>query len=182
MKRLRIACVPLALLAMAAFAAPVQAQGSDFSGTWRLDADASEFPDFQGRGGGGRRGGGRRGGGGGPRGGGGAATLVIVQTAEMLIVEQQSDRGSRAVTYRLDGNESTNSGPGGAQTTRTRWDGAALVTEGTTEISTPRGDFSMGLTERRTLSDDGQTLTVASTRSTPRGEVNLNLVYRRDGA
>ena len=180
MKRLRIACVPLALLAMAALAAPVQAQGTDFSGTWRLDAGASEFPDFQGRGGGGRRGGG--GGPRGGRGGGAAATLVIVQTAEMLIVEQQSDRGSRAITYRLNGDESTNPGPGGAQTTRTRWDGAALVTEGTMEMSTPRGDFSMGLTERRTLSDDGQTLTVASTRSTPRGDVNLNLVYRRGGA
>ncbi len=183
MKRLRLAFV---LLAMAALAAPVGAQGTDFSGTWSLDADASELPDFGGggRGFGGGGGGGRRQGGGGRRGalglGGGARTLVIVQTAAMMIVEQQSDRGSRAVTYRLDGEESTNSGPRGEQTTRSRWDGAALVTEGTQAVSTPRGDFSLEFTERRTLSADGQTLTVEATRSTPRGDIDTTLVYRRE--
>lgn len=178
MTRLRTAFVPLALLAMAASAAPATAQGADFSGTWRLDADASELPDF---GGGGRRlfGGGRRQGGGGG-GLGGARTLVIVQTPAMLIVEQQSDRGSRAVTYRLDGEASTNSGPRGEQTTRSRWDGAALVTEGTQSVSTPRGDFSLEFTEWRTLSADGGTMTVESVRSTPRGDMEATLVYRRE--
>lgn len=177
--RLRVALVPLALLAMAALAAPAAAQGTDFSGTWRLDADASELPDFGGGGrlfggGGGRRQGGR----GGPA--GGARTLVIVQTPAMLIVEQQSDRGSRAVTYRLDGEESTSSGPRGEQTTRSRWDGAALVTEGTQSVSTPRGDFSLEFTEWRTLSADGATMTVETVRSTPRGDVEATLVYRRE--
>ena len=179
MTRLRIAFLPLALLAMAALAGPAAAQGTDFSGTWRLDADASELPDF---GGGGRlfggRGGGRQGGGGGPA--GGARTLVIVQTPAMLIVEQQSDRGSRAVTYRLDGEASTSSGPRGEQTTRSRWDGAALVTEGTQSVSTPRGDFSLEFTEWRTLSADGATMTVESVRSTPRGDMEATLVYRRE--
>ena len=178
MTRLRIVFVPLALLAMAALAAPAAAQGTDFSGTWRLDADASELPDF---GGGGRRlfGGGRRQGGGGG-GLGGARTLVIVQTPAMLIIEQQSDGGSRAVTYRLDGEESTNSGPRGAQTTVSRWDGAALVTEGTIEVETRLRDFSIAVTERRTLSADGQTMTIAATRTTPRGDVDSMLVYRRE--
>ena len=178
MTRLRMAFVPLALLAAAAVAAPSAAQSTDFSGTWRLDADASEFPDLGG-GGGGRlfgRGGGGRGGRGGP--GGGARTLVIVQTPAMLIVEQQSDRGSRAATYRLDGEESANSGPRGEQTSRSRWDGAALVTEGTQSVSTPRGDFSLEFTERRTLSTDGRTMTVASSRTTPRGDIDTTLVYR----
>ncbi len=178
MTRLRTVFVPLALLAMAALAAPAAAQGTDFSGTWRLDADASELPDF---GGGGRRlfGGGRRAGGGGG-GLGGAATLVIVQTPAMLIIEQQSDAGSRAVTYRLNGEESTNSGPRGAQTTVSRWDGAALVTEGTIEVETRLRDFSIAVTERRTLSADGQTMTIAATRTTPRGDVDSTLVYRRE--
>ena len=179
MTRLRIAFLPLALLAMAALAAPAAAQGTDFSGTWHLDADASELPDF---GGGGRlfggRGGGRQGGGGGPA--GGAPTLVIVQTPAMLIIEQQSDRGSRAATYRLDGEESTNSGPRGEQTARSRWDGAALVTEGTQSVSTRLRDFSLEFTERRTLSADGATMTVATVRSTPRGDVEATLVYRRE--
>ena len=182
MTRLRIVFVPLALLAMAALAAPAAAQGTDFSGTWRLDADASELPDFGGGFGGGGRGfggrGGRRQGGGGFA--GGARTLVIVQTPAMMIVEQQTDRGSRAATYRLDGEESTNSGPRGEQTARSRWDGAALVTEGTQSVSTPRGDFSLEFTEWRTLSADGQTMTVESVRSTPRGDIETTLVYRRE--
>ena len=179
MTRLRIAFVPLALLAMAALAAPAAAQGTDFSGTWRLDADASELPDFGGGGRGfGGRGGGRQGGGGGFA--GGARTLVIVQTPAMMIVEQQTARGSRAATYRLDGEESTNSGPRGEQTARSRWDGAALVTEGTQSVSTPRGDFSLEFTEWRTLSADGGTMTVESVRSTPRGDIESTLVYRRE--
>ena len=181
MTTLRTALVSLALLATAAYAAPAAAQGADFSGTWRLDADASEFPDF-GRGGRAFGGGGRGGGGGRAAAGrgGGAGTLVIVQTSAMLIVEQQSARGSRAATYRLDGEESTNSGPRGEQTSRSRWDGAALVTEGTQTVSTPRGDFTLEFTERRTLSADGQTLTVVATRSTPRGDLDGTLVYRRE--
>ncbi len=178
--RLRVALVPLALLAMAALAAPTAAQSTDFSGTWRLDADASELPDFEGRGrrfGG--RGGRRQGGGGGL--GGGARTLVVVQTPAALIIEQQSDRGSRAATYRLDGEESTNPGlMGGEQTTRSRWDGAALVTEGAQSVNTPRGDFTLEFTERRTLSADGQTMTVEASRSTPRGDIDTTLVYRRE--
>ena len=175
--RLRVALVPLALLAAAALAAPAAAQGTDFSGTWHLDADASELPDFGGRGRlfGGR--GGRRQGGG-PA--GGARTLVIVQTPAMLIIEQQSDQGSRAATYRLDGEESTNSGPRGEQTSRSRWDGAALVTEGTQSVSTRLRNISLEFTEVRTLSADGRTMTVETVRSTPRGDAEATLVYRRE--
>ncbi len=192
MTRLRMAFVPLALLAAAALAAPAAAQGTDFSGTWRLDADASELPDFgggrrlgggRGFGGGGRGLGGGRGPGGGGGGGlglGGARTLVIVQTGAMLIVEQQTGRGSRAVTYRLDGEESTSSGPRGEQTSRSRWDGAALVTEGAQSVDTPRGSFTLEFSERRTLSADGATMTVETTRSTPRGDIDTTLVYRRE--
>ena len=175
MTRLRIVFVPLALLATAVLAAPAAAQGTDFSGTWHLDADASELPDI---GGGGRLFGGGRRQGGGPA--GGARTLVIVQTPAMLIIEQQSDRGSRAATYRLDGEESTNSGPRGEQTARSRWDGAALVTEGTQSASTPLGNFTVEFAERRTLSADGQTMTVEATRSTRRGDIDSTLVYRRE--
>lgn len=195
MTRLRMAFVPLVLLAAAALAAPAAAQGTDFSGTWRLDADASELPDFggggrlfggggRGPGGGGRGfGGGGRGPGGGGRGGfglGGARTVVIVQTPAMLIIEQQSDRGSRAATYRLDGEESTSSGPRGEQTSRSRWDGAALVTDGAQSVDTPRGSFTLEFSERRTLSADGETMTVETTRSTPRGDIDTTLVYRRE--
>ena len=59
------------------------------------------------------------------------------------------------------------------------WDGAALVTHGSQTMSTPRGEFVLEMHERRTLSRDGQTMTVASTRTTPRGKIATTLVYRR---
>ena len=158
----------LASLALVvAFGAPAVAQGADFSGTWQLDQDASEIPQF---GGGGGRGGGQ---------GGRGATLVIAQTNDVLTIEQQADGGGRTVSYNLDGSESTNAGPRGEQTTTSRWDGEVLLTEGTMRASTPRGDFSMELIERRTLSSDGRTMTVESTRSTPRGDVTARLVYNK---
>ena len=58
--------------------APVEAQHTDFSGTWNLDRSASEIP--QGRGG--RRGSGRF-----P--GGGPATVTITQTDDEVVMEQQ---------------------------------------------------------------------------------------------
>ena len=87
-------------------AAPAQAQQPDFSGTWQLGRDASEIPEF---------GGGRRGGPGGF--GGAAATVVITQSSDLLTIEQQNPRGSRSVSYRLDGSESTSPGPRGDRVT-----------------------------------------------------------------
>ena len=165
-------------LTMAA-AATGAAQQADFSGTWHLDREASELPQPGGFAGG--RGGGRRFGGGGGRGfaGGAADTLVITQTADVLAVEQQSDRGSRTVRYRLDGSASTNPGPRGDVTTTSRWDGTLILTEGSQRVSTPRGEFSIDLAERRRLSADGQTMTVESTRTTPRGDITMTLVYTK---
>ncbi len=174
----------LASMALAVAAAgPVAAQGTDFGGTWHLDRDASEFPEFGGRRGGGGGGGfggrgGRRGGPGGVR--GGATTLVITQTADLLTIEQQSERGTtRTLSYHLDGSESSNEGPRGDLTSTSAWDGSALVTEGNQQLSTPRGDFSIDIVERRTLSDDGQTMTIESTRAMPFGDMAMTLVYTK---
>ena len=149
-------------------------QDTDFSGTWTLDRDASDLP--QGRFGDGGGGSGRRGPGGGMR-MGAAAIVVITQSDGELAIEQQGERGSRTITYRLDGNETTNAGPRGDMTTASRWDGAALVTTGSQQFSTPRGDFTMEITQRRMLSDDSQTMTVEATRTTPRGDITMTLVY-----
>ena len=163
---------------------PAEAQTPDFSGAWRLDRDASDMPERGagprgGRGGGpGRRGGGRPGGPGGF--GGPAAMFVITQSADLLTIEQQTPRGSRAVSYRLDGGESTSAGPRGDLVTTSSWDGATLLTVGTLEMSTPRGDFSVDVLEQRSLSADGRTLTVQSVRMLPFGEVASTLVYRKE--
>ena len=174
MKGTRIALMVLDLVATAM---PSLGQDPAFSGTWHLDRDASEFPEFGDRGSFGGRRGGPGGGRGGP--GGGVQTLVIEQSRDALIIDHQSARGSRMVSYRLDGRASTNPGPRGDQTTTSHWEGTTLVTEGTLALSTPRGDFSMDLVERLELDADRQTLTVESTRTTPRGAIAVTLVYRR---
>ena len=162
-------------------AGPARAQDIDFSGTWQLDRDASVLPERAagprgGRGGGPGRPGGRRGGGfGGP-----AATLVITQSSDLLTIAQQTARGSRSVSYRLDGSESTSSGPRGDLVTTSSWDGATLLTVGTLALSTPRGNASMDLVEQRSLSPDGRTLMVESMRMLPFGEFSTRLVYRKD--
>ena len=169
MKRV-LTLAALAVL-LGAPAATVSAQGTDFSGTWNLDRDSSELP--QGRGGG--RGGGGRGG----RGRLMAETLVISQTAASVTVEQQSDDQSRSIEYALDGSETTVQQGNGTLTVSASWDGATLVTEGTQSIETGRGNFTLDLTERRTLSSDGRTLTIETTRGTPRGSQTLRLVYQK---
>ena len=147
----------------------VYAQGTDFSGTWTLDRDASDLPQ-------------RRSGRGGRRSGPGiavAATTVINQSNNALIIEQQSERTNRSITYRLDGSQTTNTRPRGNMTTASRWNGAVLVTTGSQQFSTPRGDFTIEFTERRTLSNDGQTMTIESTRRTPRGNITITLIYNK---
>ena len=170
-----------ALAVLVAF--PAGAQTPDFSGTWQLDRDASVLPERGagprgGRGGGPGRGGPGRGGG--PGGFGAARTLVITQSSDLLTIEQQTPRGGRSVRYRLDGSESTSPGPRGDLVTTSSWDGATLLTVGTQEMSTPRGDFSMDIIEQRSLGADGLTLTVESVRMLPFGEVASTLIYRKD--
>ena len=159
------------------------AQGADFAGTWVLDKDRSDDPQaMRGGGGGGGRGGGGGGGRGGGRGGGMMlmpATLVITQSEAELIVEHQSGDRSRTFTYLLDGTESTNAGPRGDIVSSSHWDGGQLISEGSQTVSTPRGEFTLETREVRSLSEDGQTMTIVTTRTTPRGDRTLTLVYQR---
>ena len=108
-----------------------------------------------------------------------AATLVISQTATAVTVEQQSDGQSRTIEYALDGSETTVDVGRGTLTVTASWDGATLVTAGTQSIETGRGNFSFDITERRTLSSAGQTLTIETTRVTGRGTQTFTLVYRK---
>ena len=121
------------------------AQGTDFSGTWTLDRDASDLPQ-------------RRSGRGGRRSGPGIAV------AATTVINQSNNALAR---------------PRGNMTTASRWNGAVLVTTGSQQFSTPRGDFTIEFTERRTLSNDGQTMTIESTRRTPRGNITITLIYNK---
>ena len=157
--------LPVALLALVLATPPaVEAQEVDFSGTWTLDLDASELPER-------------------PRGGRfgqGGATVVVAQSDTELRMRQEGGGGSRTVTYALDGRRSTNETPLGPTTTTSRWEGSALVIEGDQELSTPAGAFTITLVQRQTLSDERQTMTLQSIRSTTRGDIEATLVFRRE--
>ena len=146
------------------------AQGKpDFAGTWVVDTvERPERPS------GGREGSGPGGGGG--RRGGPMAMLQkgqrvrITQTAERLSVTSTGESGEQTNSYALDGSESTNTSGRGTVKSRTKWEGAALVTEGTRNMEGPTGAMTLKTREVRSLSDDGRTMTLRTTVETPRGQ------------
>lgn len=168
MKRAAMFTIPAAALFVAASVVSVFAQTPDFSGTWKLDTDQSQIA--AGRGGGGRRGG---------RGGGTPDALVITQTAAELTIEESRGDQSRTLTYTLEGESSIPGGRGGDMTITSHWDGAMLVSEGSREVSFGGGGMTIETKEVRSLSADGQTLTVAVTRTTPQGANTNTFVYAK---
>ena len=205
MSHLRHVLIIAACVAALTQSAHVQ-EHPDFTGTWRVDrVDMSEPQrsdrgdrDF-GRGGGGGRGGrgglGRRGGGrlpGGARdrdGRGlerGAATLSegellrISQSEERLIITRDTPEGAVMTSYTLDGKETKNHpSPDEEVTSKTRWDGVALVTDSTQSIASRRGDISIKTRELLTLSDDRDTLTSTMTDETRLGKRTVTTVLSR---
>lgn len=153
-------CMPLAL----------NAQGSkaDFSGKWAFNAEKSELGQ-QGQGGG--------------RMGMGGGDFTATQAASLLTVERtRQGRDGQAMTttskYTLDGKESVNTmGMGESKSTAT-WsaDGKSLTI--VTKMSFERDGQSMEFTttEVWTLASPAS-LTVATTRNTPNGEVKTKMVY-----
>ena len=166
MKRAATLTMAAAALFVAAGVVSVVAQTPDFSGTWRLDTDRSQIT----------AGPGGRGGG---RGGGTPGALVITQTATELTMEQSMGDQSRTLTYTLEGESSIPAGRGGNMTIASHWDGATLVSEGSQELSFGGGGITIEVRQVRSLSADGQTLTVEVTRTTPRGAFTNTLVYTK---
>ncbi len=166
MKRAAMFTIPAAALFVAASVVSVFAQMPNFSGTWKLDTDRSQIAAGRG---------GRRGG----RGGGTPDTLVITQTATELTIEQSTGDRSRTLTYTLEGESSIPAGRGGNMTITSHWDGATLVSEGSREFSFGGGSITIERKEVRSLSADGQTLTVAVTQTTPQGANTNTLVYTK---
>jgi hypothetical protein len=111
--RHRVAVVTVAFVAAMATAA--FAQKTDFSGSWTLDADASQM-----------------GGGGGGGRGMMSGPLTVKQTGDTLTIERTFGDNKMTSTYKLDGTESTNSMMGrGGQSVEAKsiakWDGSKLV-------------------------------------------------------
>lgn len=151
-------CMPLAL----------NAQGSkaNFSGKWAFNAEKSELGD---------QGGGRMGMGGGD--------LTATQEANLLTVERtRQGRDGQTVNttskYTLDGKESVNTMGMGESKSTANWsaDGKSLTI--VTKMSFERDGQSMEFTttEVWTLNSPAS-LTIATTRTTPNGEVKTKLAY-----
>ncbi len=159
---------------------------TDFSGTWALDRARSDQPQF-GRGGGG---GGGQGGQRGER----TETLVIKQAGNDFVVTRKVTRGGQEMPpsvqkFTLDGKENKNvmqfGGRGGGEgrtsemVTKSKWNGTTLVIEGTQKMSTPGGDFDIGIKSEYALSEGGKTLTITTTRSQPDRDTTMKQVYTK---
>jgi hypothetical protein len=156
-----------ALAALSLATAPVVAQKPDFSGSWKLNAEASD--PMGGPGGGGQRG---------PGGMGRATELFITHSDSKIVIEAKMGDQSRVTTYYLDGRESKNPGMRGAEmTTKSTWAENTIVTEGENTMTTPMGEMTIKTREVRSMSADGKQMTVVLTTTTPQGERTRKTVY-----
>lgn len=87
----------------------------------------------------------------------------LVQTAETLTVERRAGGGRQKFVYKLDGTESVNVNGRSTRTTKSHWDGEALVTEGRESTASARTTIVNAFREVRTIDNSGAML-VESTR------------------
>ncbi|MEW6127072.1 MAG: hypothetical protein AB1757_08535 [Acidobacteriota bacterium] len=88
---------------------------------------------------------------------------------------------SQSLTYYTDGRGETNPGllSSSSAKSKTKWEGAKLVTHSYATVSMGNESIQVETIERRELSSDGKTLTVSVTATSPRGLENLKLVFSR---
>jgi hypothetical protein len=140
------------------------AQTPDFSGTWKINLIKSDAA---------------------PAGRGGQQmdmsnlTLAITQTAELLTIVQSGMGPERTLTYYLDGRESTNAAMRGEMKSTSHWDAQQLVTDGTATMDTPDGARTITMSEVRSLSQDGKTMTVTTTTDSPMGKRTQKRVFEK---
>lgn len=87
----------------------------------------------------------------------------VTQSVQTLTIERRSSGGRQKFVYRLDGAESVNVNGASKRTTRSRWNGDTLVTEGTEALSSTRGALSNAFREARSIGNDGA-MVVETTR------------------
>ena len=139
----------------------------DFTGTWLEDEGQRKTPYATVSSGGGSR-----------AASGKDVPLVIAQAAESLAIERNFIEHVRHV-HHFDGREDKNRNGAQVHTTRTKWEGAKLVTEGITFQSTNQGETYWKLREVRWLTAKGE-LAVETTRTDEDGAVRtVHQVYRR---
>jgi hypothetical protein len=81
------------------------------------------------------------------------------------------------VSYFTDGSQTTNSMSGRDAVSKAFWDGPALVIRTKTKDSKDEDEV---VEDRWELSDGGQTLTISSHVTTPKGQVDMKLVSQKE--
>ncbi|MEO0606042.1 MAG: lipocalin/fatty-acid binding family protein [Myxococcota bacterium] len=141
------------------------AWAADFSGTWVLDLSASDSPDellkAQGVSWVKRK---------------AAAKLDVTQNVKQdgdeVTIETVTSRKTKTTTLQVDGETRTVDGDRGKAEVTHAWDGEALV-------STSTGPDGGSLVTRRSLSDDGRTLTQRVTLTSKDGStVSIDRIFR----
>ena len=84
------------------------------------------------------------------------APLTITQTAERLTIERTRGEQATRFVHDFDGRENKNVTGAQLHTTRSRWEGARLITEGTIFQVTSQGEDSWKLKEVRWLTPKGE--------------------------
>ena len=161
-KLMQLISMVFVLVLIAPITTNAQAGKANFAGSWTMNEAKSTLP--QGGGGGGF--GGRMGGG----------TFTVTQDANTLSQSRTGQDGTERVTkYTLDGKESSNPmGPGGESKSTAKWsaDGKSLT------IVTKMDFNGNEMTTTAVWSlIDAKTLSIASTRPGPDGEMVTKMVY-----
>ena len=135
----------LALLALAITTAPAAAQKRpDFTGSWIEDPAQRKLPAEERA----------------PSGGkvmaGGMPAVKITQTADRLTLEERFMSQTTQFVYDFDGRENKNRTGAQIHTTRSRWDGAKFVIEGSIFQVTSQGEDSWKLREVRWMTPKGE--------------------------
>lgn len=170
----------LIVVGMAYFGLPILAAAPNFSGSWVKDNSKSdpvpnplmlrETPQARGGGGGGRGGQGGR--------GGGPMPMVVSQESNSLQVTEPQG-GMRK--YMLDGKPHSTAMETGVQkaAVTASWQGDMLVVSSTEPYGGMPGNVTAHIKEVWSLSPDGNTLTIATTRTIPAVEKTYKEVYTK---
>lgn len=107
--------------------------------------------------------------------------LTIRLDRNSVRIEQVTNGRKENFQYALDSKESKNKYYAGREAievpTTTRWEGARLITSGSTMASTSRGRIPVVLSETRYLSEDGSELIVEGSLQSAVGSFERKLVY-----
>jgi hypothetical protein len=102
--------------------------------------------------------------------------LVIKQTANLLTVERSVGDRKEIAAFKLDGSESINTLPNGDKSkTIMKWAGNTLVAKTTSNIA----GMNVEMADIRSLSANGQIMTLKLTQTTPNRVTKKTLIYNR---